>query len=738
MPSYKVHIFKTSNNFIVNSLAGIPASDTIEYIMVAGGGGGGRAGGGGGAGGFLTGNITLSSSNTYVITVGSGGGSSTPTVANGISGGNTSAFGILAYGGGAGGGSGAPGFNGGSGGGGGHSSSTPQPGGKGVYPGSPFISSDRQGYDGGASKSTPSYANGGGGGASVAGEGIRPDGVGGAGGRGANVNWVPTSYGTPGPAAGRYFSGGGGGGGWAPVGTNSTGGAGGGGAGRAADGVTATSGTVNTGGGGGGGSIGGAGSTSGSGGSGIVILKYPLPIDVVSSIQPKISRVSNIVANVSTVTTGDLVSFTISTVNAANGEVLYYSTNNQPNAAFTSGNVGSFEINDNVGYITLGITAGGLDEEFFDLQIRRNSISGPVLRQGGNVFIDIPTYLEATGGLVEDENGYRIHVFTTSGEFNVTYIPENSSNLEIILVGGGGGGGSAVSPGDFAGGGGAGGFLTANVINVSPGPYSIIIGAGGYRGNVYNVNPGGRRGPGGNGSNTTAFGYTAWGGGGGAGFSITAGPGSNPTRNGLTGGSGGGGGRGGDSPRRGTGGQGITWDGVVQGYPGGTGFSPPGGANPGWEAGAGGGGAGEAGQNGGTPAAFLSQNLNTRGAKGGNGLPVVWLSNISYGTPGFSPGRWFAGGGGGGVFASSTFNAEGREPWLPVGGVGGGGSGWPLANNPSNPYGSIAPWYRTEDTGAGNVNTGGGGGGGVSLGADVSRIEGSGGSGIVIIRYPYE
>lgn len=706
MTKYKVHTFLSSNNFTVSSISNNPVYDTIEYLVVAGGGPGtgsttgGRSGGGGGAGGLILANVTLIDTNGLFVVVGGAGSNSTIfanstpsfTAINAVRGG---AGGIRAAGG-----TGGNGKPGGSGGGG----SSQDIGDAAVLAGG--LQWGQQGNEGGWAFSGPSGAGAGGGGG-YSSRGSNSSGlVGGAGGFGANVNitGIFTVYSQ------------------------------GGNGGNATSSSPGINGSVNTGQGGSGG--GGAAFTDDTlGGSGIVIIRYP----VVPEIQPKISRVANISSNLSSVTTGDIVEFTITTANAANGEVLYYSTNNQPSAAFTEGNTGSFIVNGNVGTVTLSITANGLDEEFFDLQVRRNSSSGPLLRQGGNVFIDIPTYLEATGGDVLEENGYKIHIFTTSGDFDVSYTPENSSNLEIILIGGGGGGGSAsVLTGPLAGGGGAGGVFMGNVLNVSPGPYTILIGGGGARGNTYNANPGGWRGPGGNGGNTTAFGYTALGGGGGGAYTN-----SSPPVNGKSGGSGGGGGGvpgpdGGSRP----GGGGITWDGVIQGYPGGNGMNPPGGANPSWVGGGGGGGAGEAGQNAGTPSAFdfdaPQRNLNNRGGKGGNGIAVLWFSNVNYGTPGFGEGRWFAGGGGGSLSGSSTFVATGREVWLPVGGMGGGGSGTNLTDNPSAPYGSIAPWYRAEDTGRGNINTGGGGGAGGFLGTETSAIAGSGGSGIVIIRYPYQ
>ena len=79
---------------------------------------------------------------------------------------------------------------------------------------------------------------------------------------------------------------------------------------------------------------------------------------------------------------------------------------------------------------------------------------------------------------------------------------------------------------------------------------------------------------------------------------------------------------------------------------------------------------------------------------GDTGIPA------SYGTPGPSAGRWFAGGGGAFDYFKGTSTA---------GGDGGGGAGG-------------------QD---GTVNTGGGGGA-----TDATTIKGAGGSGILIVRYP--
>lgn len=111
------------------------------------------------------------------------------------------------------------------------------------------------------------------------------------------------------------------------------------------------------------------------------------------------------------------------------------------------------------------------------------------------------------------------------------------------------------------------------------------------------------------------------------------------------------------------------------------------------QAGGGGGGAGGAGGN----ATYISLGSSSGGGGGGG---ATWLNGITYG-----------GGGGGGS----------KGPTIGRSGGGGGGGGAGGAQTPGNTAGI-----------AGSSNTGGGGGGSAAPSAGV----GSGGSGIVIIRWP--
>jgi len=317
-----------------------------------------------------------------------------------------------------------------------------------------------------------------------------------------------------------------------------------------------------------------------------------------------------------------------------------------------------------------------------------------------------------TSEVFEPGNGYRYLIYTAPGYLNVN----RGGSVDLLVVGGGGGGGKGQNtpptPSNTygGGGGGAGGYFQDFNFTIPIGEYDISIGAGG--GTVTDTNVPGVLSAGLPGTPTYIIGpgitsITAYGGGGGAGAvdspNIPGAPGSD-------GGSGGGGsGHNGDDFPGGTGNRTpaqypatgspipayLQGSGQPQGNPGGEGTTP--------FQGGGGGGAGAAGgAPGGAPAPH----------SGGDGR-AAWTNDAgippSYGTPGPTPGRWFAGGGGGGYrFLAPNDN----------GGAGGGGQG---ADN-------IPP--VSQNTAAGTVNTGGGGGGG--NGYDPGQ---PGGSGIVIIRY---
>ena len=300
---------------------------------------------------------------------------------------------------------------------------------------------------------------------------------------------------------------------------------------------------------------------------------------------------------------------------------------------------------------------------------------------------------KATGGVVSFYNNKTIHVFNSSGTFEVTDGPVSA---EFFIVAGGGGGGY-----DAAGGGGGGGVVHHPGLTVANGPYTVTVGAGGQGSTVQPAK--GSTGI----DSSIAFptNYQARGGGGG---------GSRSNSPGEDGGSGGGGGRasgGGSSPI------------FPFANPGATEYGSGGGTAGDYAAG--GGGAGHAGQ------PYPSQ--PNRMGWGGIGIqapPTFRDPNARYGgnIPGGDPSGqdWgFSGGGGGGGYGVP----EGSE----------GGSYGP-GRIPGGPYygagnGALDPPAPTPNltVGQGTANTGGGGGGGNN---SPSAVGGNGGSGIVIIAYP--
>ena len=261
--------------------------------------------------------------------------------------------------------------------------------------------------------------------------------------------------------------------------------------------------------------------------------------------------------------------------------------------------------------------------------------------------------LTATGGVISDYIDpspgavYRAHVFTSSGTFTVTAPGSYGDTVEYLVVAGGGGGG-----GDGGGGGGAGGFRTASGFPVSPGPYSVTIGAGGAGTVSTNAVAGSESifstitsAGGGQGGNATGGGAVASGGNGGSGGGGQVGPSVFGN---------------GDTPPTSP----------PQGNPGGNGSGPS-------YSGGGGGGS------------FASGNPGASNGNGGNGTASVY----AYGPT--NP-QTYAGGGGGGFQTGGT------------GGSGGGGNGAPGNGNASSGT------YSTGGGGGGGGGSGGDGGSGGS------------------------
>ena len=348
----------------------------------------------------------------------------------------------------------------------------------------------------------------------------------------------------------------------------------------------------------------------------------------------------------------------------------------------------------------------------------------------------LPSGLAATGGVISDYTTgpgdvYRAHVFTSSGALNVTALSNDPSLPDTIdyLVIGGGGGGAAYQ----GGGGGAGGFRTnvpgtphstSTAFTAAVAAYPIIIGAGG-NGGTY-VSPS-INSPGSDGADTS-FGppssparIISSGGGAGVGYPVSGT--GHPAGN--AGGSGGGAGRGG-TPYVATGNGGATESitglpvsPTTQGHAGGTGGSngnPIGNSNHSY-GGGGGGGAGAVGGN----ATLPNAGPASVGGAGGAGLqlaiagPAANTTGVGALNPGPGQYQWFAGGGSGS--SGKQGNANGT---VVSGGVGGGGVGGQASG--------VTPAALHNAT----ISTGSGGGGAAS---PSTPIAGSGGSGIVVVRY---
>jgi hypothetical protein len=314
------------------------------------------------------------------------------------------------------------------------------------------------------------------------------------------------------------------------------------------------------------------------------------------------------------------------------------------------------------------------------------------------------TFISATGGTETTSGDYKIHTFTGDGCFVVSSLgnPVGGGDTVSYLViaggaGGQGGGGAGAGAGGVREGRDIAPSYTASPIVNSSGltltatTYPVTVGAGGA---------GGATGPGpkssrfgGNGSNSIFSTITSAGGGRGGGQGDAS---PNCDVDGVSGGSGGGAGQNSGPPPRGVVGAGNTPPvSPPQGNPGGQGNYA--GNTPGS---GGGGGAGATGGSAGGP-----------GVAGDGGAGVT--TSIS-GSP-----TAYGGGGGGTACAIHGVSADGG-----TGGTGGGGNA-----STGNGAGS-----------SGTANTGGGGGAGGSPGfcGGSCNPGGSGGKGLVVIRYKYQ
>jgi hypothetical protein len=307
--------------------------------------------------------------------------------------------------------------------------------------------------------------------------------------------------------------------------------------------------------------------------------------------------------------------------------------------------------------------------------VQAATTEGTVNRQFSIQVIANP-FVVATGGTITTDGDDKIHTFNNSSNFVVSNAGTSPNNaVQYLVIGGGGGGGAGqASDGNHCSGGGGG---AGGVLYNNAKDFTVTA-------QTYSITVGGG-GAGGsgqargtNGSSATFSNITSAGGGGG---------GSANTETGLAGGSGGGAGNDFDS-------------GVVSGGAGNTPATSPSQGNNG--GGSNGGAGGNYGSGGGGGAGAAGTNGATNAGAGGNGVQLsISGSSVYYG-----------GGGGAGVYSNAGASA---------GGLGGGG-------NASN---------GTANGGNGTDNLGGGGGG-VSNLINNSLTGGTGGKGVVIIRYKYQ
>ncbi len=293
----------------------------------------------------------------------------------------------------------------------------------------------------------------------------------------------------------------------------------------------------------------------------------------------------------------------------------------------------------------------------------------------------------ATGGTISDIGGDKLHTFTSNG----TFTPPSAGTISKALIVGGGGGGAT-----YGGGGGGGAVIYVQNKPLTAQGYSIVVGAGGQGREINDTDASDHEG-----DTSSAFGYSATGGGcGGAYNNKTATGGANAGGHGayFT-----------SNAVSGTAPSDIdAYDTVYGGYSGGL-FGP---ASTNFPSG---GGAG-AGANGSTPA-----DASSNGGNGGNGVQIDIDGNNHY----------WGGGGGGAVYNPNSGNGGN-------GGLGGGGGGadngtggGSARNSGADGGGSVSG----SAGGAGGANTGGGGGGSVYESNNGATNGAAGGSGIVMIRY---
>lgn len=354
-------------------------------------------------------------------------------------------------------------------------------------------------------------------------------------------------------------------------------------------------------------------------------------------VNSRVSIVTGVTPNTSSVGKLQSVTFTINTVNSPNGNVLYFATRGTAlSSDFSTANTGSITINGNTASLTLTVASGAdvSTGRSFVLDIKRGSATtGVTLGTSSTVTFLNNEYIQATGGSISTSGGFRRHTFTGSDTFSVNSLSYTSPRniIDYLVVAGGGGGGG--TDGNGAGGGGAGGMLNgSNTLTVAR-AFEVQVGGGGAgapggNGGASSGTPSYLRdgpqafnivsiGGGHGGSRYFQAGAPGGSGGGGSSYQTTAGTGTPGQGNSGGGGSpappsgAGGGGKGGVGAQMG-GGAGGLWPINSTTYAGGGGGSRE--PNIGGAGGSGGGGAG-----GGTGGAGPNTNATAGGTNTGGG-----------------------------------------------------------------------------------------------------------------------
>jgi autotransporter-associated beta strand protein len=328
---------------------------------------------------------------------------------------------------------------------------------------------------------------------------------------------------------------------------------------------------------------------------------------------------------------------------------------------------------------TAGFTGGVLTTTLTPVSVgagRTLTVTNSTYSISGSSTFDVVSALLTGSQVVDGTSGDATNssYYSTSGDLSLS----QGFFVDYLIVGGGGAGGVGKNGSTGGGGGGgAGGVLTGS-LNINGANYAITVGVGGS-GYVPAT------GTGVNGGNSSGFGLTALGGGGGA-SEWSGGPAA-------TGGSGGGAGGNGSALGSGTIGQGNNGGSAGNGSAGG------------------GGGAGAVGSNG----------SGTTGGAGGAGLASsITGSSVTYGGGGgggtSGTGLGGAGGAGGGGAGGSSSSRSGSAGTPNTGGGGGGvaGYGGSVGNGGS---GIVILRYAGESLGAigGTVSSGTGTAAGYTL-----------------------